>query len=42
LFHAARRKAGMDRQTDGRRDMTKLIVVFCNFAKAQKDVHRYW
>jgi len=29
LFHA-------DRRTDGRTDMTKVIVDFCNFAKARK------
>jgi len=29
LFHA-------DRRTDGRTDMTKLIVAFCNFANAPK------
>jgi hypothetical protein len=29
LFH-------VDRRTDGRKDMTKLIVAFCNFANAPK------
>jgi len=29
LFHA-------DRQTDGRTDMTKLIIIFRNFANASK------
>jgi len=37
LFHAGRR---IDRRTDinrhGCADMTKLIVVFCNFANAPK------
>jgi len=33
LFHA-------DRQTDGRTDLTKLIVDFCNFAKAPE--HPTW
>ena len=32
LFHADR----TDRRTDGRRDMTKLIVAFRNFANALK------
>jgi hypothetical protein len=26
-----------DRRTDGRTDMTKLVVAFCNFAKAPKE-----
>jgi len=26
----------VDRQTDGRTDMTKLIVAFCNFMSAPK------
>jgi hypothetical protein len=30
-----------DRQTDGRTDMTKLIVVFRNFANALKMLHKY-
>jgi hypothetical protein len=30
LFHA-------DGQTDGRTDLTKLIVAFCNFANAPKN-----
>jgi len=33
LFHANRRT---DRRTDGRKDMTKLIVAFGNFADAPK------
>jgi len=34
LFHADRRTDG---QTDGRTDMTKLVVVFRNFANESKN-----
>jgi len=35
LFHA-------DGRTDRQRDVTKLILVFSNFAKASKIQHRLW
>jgi len=35
LFRADRRRGG---QTDGRTDMRKLMVAFCNFANALKNI----
>ena len=40
-FHAVRWKAGINRQTDRRRDRMNLIIAFCNFANAPKNVDRY-
>jgi len=40
-FHAVRWKAGVERQTDGRRGRMELIIAFCNFSNAPKNVYRY-
>jgi len=39
LFHADRRTG---RHTDGRTDITKLIVVFCNFSNAPKNAFTFF